>query len=651
MWVALTALGRPVYAQGELELETVVTGARETRDLKADRAAAGSVLLAEDFDDAGDSIPDVLDREAGVRVTNLGGPAAFSTLSIRGSTSDQVMVVLDGVPISSALGGPVDLSRLPLGHIDRIEIYRGSSPLSFGQSAIGGVLSVTTRSANERELTLSGSVGSFGERAARAFYGDAGEDWDVGIGLDYSGWSGGFRYDNDNGTRFDVSDDRVVARRNNDFDHLNAVAKSSLMVDEKWRLQFSNWFFWRDQGVPGLGQLETEQSRYTSTENLTSVVLQGRDLFDAIDVEARASLHLSEANFQDPLNEIGLTLVDSQDRSYSPYASASFTYSPSWLWELTGQATYRFESFDSNADTVGVESAQRHTASAGLEGALVLETLDLRVIPSLRVEQLDNRSESLEPAAQTRASWRMALVNQSLPDTRFTLTGGRGFRFPSLFEIFGNSGRVLGNPALEPESANSIDAGVIYDSTLSPYVSRLRIDAYAFYSRVDNLIQFVQTAQRVARPQNVDRATLWGAEAGLRSELLGHLRLRGNYTFLDARNAGDISARQDRFLPLRPASKWYLRAEGFMRRWGGIDELAAFVDLEWIAGNFLDNANLVASSDRFYLNTGISAELPFQACRLSVTARNLTNEQTLDLIGYPLPGRSFHVSLSVGALP
>ncbi len=165
-----------------------------------DRAASGSVLLPEDFDDAGDTLPEVLDQEAGVRVTRLGGPASFSTLSIRGSTSDQVLVVLDGVSLDSAAGGPVDLSRIPLENVERIEIYRGVSPLAFGASPIGGVVSVSTRTPRQRQLTLSGGGGSFASREARLFYAEPHDTWEVGVGLDYSGWEGAFPYVNDNGT-------------------------------------------------------------------------------------------------------------------------------------------------------------------------------------------------------------------------------------------------------------------------------------------------------------------------------------------------------------------------------------------------------------------------------------------------------------------
>jgi outer membrane receptor for ferrienterochelin and colicin len=145
----------------------------------------------------------------------------------------------------------------------------------------------------------------------------------------------------------------------------------------------------------------------------------------------------------------------------------------------------------------------------------------------------------------------------------------------------------------------------------------------------------------------VDRALLWGVEAGARADLFSHLRIRGNYTFLRALNQGDVAARQDKVLPLRPASKWYVRAEGYLTRRPEIVELSLFVDSEWVAGNYLDNANLVSVSSRFYLNAGAGIELADSRVRMAISAGNLTDERTADLAGYPLPGRSYHVLLTV----
>ncbi|MFH1529231.1 MAG: TonB-dependent receptor [Pseudomonadota bacterium] len=627
----------------------VIEAPRPSLDLKHDQAAAGVVLLPEDLDDPGETLPAVLDQQAGVRVTRLGGPAAFSTLSIRGSTGDQVLVIIDGIPLNAAAGGAVDLSRLPLGNLERIEVYRGTVPLCLGASAIGGAVSLATRRPRGRELSVSAETGAFGARAARLFFGERQPRWDLALGLDYGGWEGGFPYLHDGGTRFDPTDDRSVQRRNNRADQLGALARGGVQIGGRWRLDAVDWFFWRDQGIPGLGQFETRRAGYFSLENLSALDLRGEDLAGMVDWRTTMSLRWARSRFSDPLSEVGLAGGGADDTTWAPGVRTHLAVTPLPWWKVDVAAGVRYERFEPLGAALSAAPSERHRVDGGLETAFHVPALDLLFIPSVRVEHADSRGPAAA-AAGTEWSGRVALVNESLPDLRVSISGGRGVRLPSLFELFGNSGRVLGNTGLRPETAWSADGGIVYSSTMLPAGWKLRAEAFAFLSSVEDLIQFVQTAQNVAVAENVDRALLRGVELGLRADLLRHLRLSGNWTLLDARNTGGVAAREGKDLPGRPASKWYARAEGYFREIPHVRELSLYVDAEWIAGNFIDNANLVAVGDRFRLGLGLAARLRRPDLSLAVAAQNLTDERTMDLAGYPIPGRSWHLLLTWGIL-
>jgi len=623
----------------------IVEAPRPPLDLKHDRAAAGVVLLPEDLDDPGETLPAVLDQQAGIRVTRLGGPAAFSTLSIRGSTGDQVLVILDGIPLNAAAGGAVDLSRLPLGNLERIEVYRGAVPLRLGASAIGGAVSLTTRRARGREVTASAGTGAFGARSARLFYGVRRRAWDLALGLDYSGREGDFHYLHDGGTRFDPADDRRTRRKNNRSDQLGALARGGLDLGSGWRFDAVDWFFWRDQGIPGLGQFETSRAGLENSENLSALDLRGEDLAGVMDWSCTASLRWARSRFTDPLSEVGLAGGGADDITWAPGLRTHLSAAPLSWWDVELAGGYSFERFEPGRGGLSAAASERHRGDAGLETAVHVTAADLILIPSARLEHTASRGGGDE-AAGTELSGRLALVNESVPDLRLSVSGGRATRVPSLFELFGNSGRVLGNAGLRSETAWSLDGGAVYSSRSLPRGWKLRLEAFAFISAVEDLIQFVQTAQNVAVAENVDRARLRGVEAGLRTDLFRHLRLAGNWTLLDASNTGTIAARTGKKLPGRPASKWYVRAEGYLREIPHVRELSLSVDTEWIAGNFLDNANLVAVGDRFRLGVGLAARLRRPDLSLAVAAENLTDERTMDLAGYPVPGRSWHLLMT-----
>src|SRR5207245_10126139 len=91
-----------------------------------------TVIRAEDFADRVTTVPELLREAVGVQVQSLGGD--FATVSIRGSTAEQVMVYLDGVPLNRALGGSVNLADPPPRQIESIAIQRGFTPASLPRS-------------------------------------------------------------------------------------------------------------------------------------------------------------------------------------------------------------------------------------------------------------------------------------------------------------------------------------------------------------------------------------------------------------------------------------------------------------------------------------------------------------------------------------
>jgi len=113
----------------------------------------------------------VLDQSAGITVKQYGGLGSFSTVSIRGSSSDQVAIYLDGILLNSANSGSVNLADIPLNNVEKIEVYRGTSPAKFAASGIGGVVNIITKKAKQSQSTnLSYSFGSFNTHKASASF-------------------------------------------------------------------------------------------------------------------------------------------------------------------------------------------------------------------------------------------------------------------------------------------------------------------------------------------------------------------------------------------------------------------------------------------------------------------------------------------------
>ena len=151
----------PVAAQ---PAEVLVTGSREP--LSSARLAADVVMIGADVIRAStaDSLADLLRREAGVQLSRNGGPGQTTGLFLRGASSGQSVVLVDGVRIGSATLGSAALEALALSQVDRIEVLRGPGSSLYGADAVGGVVQIFTRAGT------AGSAG-FGVHGALAIGG------------------------------------------------------------------------------------------------------------------------------------------------------------------------------------------------------------------------------------------------------------------------------------------------------------------------------------------------------------------------------------------------------------------------------------------------------------------------------------------------
>lgn len=585
-------------------------------------------------------LPEVLDQQPGLRVTRLGGLGSFSLLSVRGSTAEQVLVTLDGIPLNGADGAPVDLATLPLGPLARVALYRGLSPVLGGASAIGGVVALETRAPRGHWLEVAAGGGSFASREARAAWAYGDRDGGVLAAVDYRGTAGDFTYRTDGGTAWTTADDRDVRRSNAASDQVNALVSGALALSERVRLRVLDLVTHSARGLPGVALHPTRRSHLGLTRNLLGARLDAR-LPDA-DLALGASVAWSLTALSDPDAEIGLSAAETHDESLVPAAVAGARLrlldGPVFGLTATTSAAWRYERWTPDRRGDAPPPATRHVVSAAAELEAEEAALDTVLTGSLRWEG--------EPDGPGGWSFRLAAARRLGPGSRVELSVARAVRLPSLYELRGDTGYVVGNAALAPERAVALELAVHHELELGPG-QRAALEAAVFSRWVDDLIQYVQNAQNVARAENVARARLTGVELGAWGDLLHHLRLRGSLTWLDAQDTSSIAARRGEALPYRPRWKGYARAEGYWRTGAsGVSELAVYADVEALGASTLDPAGLVSVPARVLVGAGARARFADDTLRLDASVRNVGDARALDLAGFPLPGVTLMVSLA-----
>lgn len=163
-------------ALAQAPTEVVVTGTREP--LAPGRLAADVVVIDAEtlHSTTADSLADLLRREAGVQISRSGGPGQSTGLFIRGTSSQQSVVLVDGVRVGSATLGFAALEALSLATAERVEVLRGPGSSLYGADAVGGVVQIVTpRGGGDNRFTGRAAIGGYGSSEWSAgFAGSAG---------------------------------------------------------------------------------------------------------------------------------------------------------------------------------------------------------------------------------------------------------------------------------------------------------------------------------------------------------------------------------------------------------------------------------------------------------------------------------------------
>ena len=143
----MTAFGEePAKTEPILETREVVISATKTPVPVTQLTSAVEVITEEDLKRRQmKTVADVLRLSQGLTVFSNGGPGTTTSVRIRGSNSDQVLVLIDGAIMNSATAGNFNFANLTTDNIERIEILRGAQSMLWGADAMGGVINITTK--------------------------------------------------------------------------------------------------------------------------------------------------------------------------------------------------------------------------------------------------------------------------------------------------------------------------------------------------------------------------------------------------------------------------------------------------------------------------------------------------------------------------
>jgi vitamin B12 transporter len=538
-----------------------------------------------------------LEDVPGIALTRTGPVGSSASIAIRGTGSNQTLVLLDGRPIAGAQIGNLDLGALPTAGVERIEVVEGGGATLYGTGAIGGVINIITSARNRRDTIATLSAGTFGERALVVDApGFAFERRVARDDFDYPAYGG-----DPAGVRSDV-DLASTALRGRTATHLGTLG-----------LALDAGIVARHLGVPGPTSFTTPNARQ-----------------DDIDADARASLSHATAHAVATLDLAGTR----QAIVYrDPVAAESFTGAPfaDLSIESRVQASLRnVVQNDDGALVYGVDLARgtdRIDAGDGnppthgfAQTALYAQdqfrfSNALHAYAGLRAERDGAQGGALAPSLG--GTW-------SLGDgLTLRANAATAFRAPTAIDLYYPG---FSNPDLHPERTKS------FDVTLDD--ARVLGGASIGYFVTAGTDLIVATSSTV---ENVQKAAIGGLTFDVRTRPLHGVTARVN--IMDLFRAQDLTASEQR-LPRRPV----LVSNVELAYAGAPRALLAAAGI--VAHSVGLNADPFGSAQPFTRVDAYARLRVAPRALLSLRVYDLGGERYEESGGYPMPGRTFTLELS-----
>jgi iron complex outermembrane receptor protein len=616
----------------------------------------------------------VLSQLVGVRVTQYGGLGSFATVSIRGSSSSQVRTYLDGMPIDDPYLGVTNLSDLPLGGVERIEVYRGFSPPQLGGSAIGGAISLVTRGDADDGGRSSSRGGFLNEAAASLAAGSFDTRRENGslflrpgpIRIFAHGThersQGDFDFVDDNGTPENLNDDEVATRVNSDFEGWNGIVRASSDIPRVAGVSLAYYDASREQGVPGLGSFQSTTARSERRRQMGQARLEGTPLFsNQLRWWTNGFYQHAVEQFSDPGSDVSLVAQDTDNTIDSYGGSARLKwFMPVLPASIEVAYLGQKEQFhpENNLPTpTSGPDRWRHATTWSLGADVYLLHQTLVITMNERWEENTDQFFSpprfpwLPPTSEGVVTHRddtpsFGLRYQPATWLAVKANAGRYYRMPTFLELFGNTGSVTGNSQLEAETGENRDVGVVFTLPHAGAFRSLFLEVSRFDNKAENLILFFPNSQYTVKPTNIGASRIRGWEVSAAAAWAPthapsdiQIEIAAGYTRLETEDTGDIPGYHGKELPSRPRDDVNTSLSGVWRA------LRLTYELHYMSANWLDRYNAREAPSRDLHNLTLDVKTPLDGMSFTIESLNLTDERPVDVAGYPLPGRSVYTTL------
>ena len=606
-----------VFADTTLKTSDVFVTATRTLIPKKNVIADITLISEEEIKLAGySSLPELLQRQPGIEISNNGGQGKVSTLFLRGASSTHSVILLDGIRIDSATAGLTAIENIPLSQIEKIEIVRGPASSLYGQDAIGGVIQIFTKKGlNGFKPYISFGYGKYNTSIAQGGIRGGDDTTSYAINLSSQNSTGFsafepntnpaataniFNLDKDGYRNKSVSaslSHKINEKLDINFQYFLSQGKN------KYDNRYANW----DPSIDWKNTQDQESLSGTVNSQLTNYWKSSLRVGLGIDDYVEKQRYISGATREvDNVYKTIQNQITWQNDLILPLGSLVLLYDKLDQKINVTDTSYSKKDRQNDAYMIGYNLNQAN------------HNFQANVRKDFNSVYRDATTGNIGYSYAIDSNWSIAS------------SFGTAFRSPTFNYLYAGSNA---NPDLQPEKSKNIEAQLKYQSDA---------EFFSFVTFKNKITDFIISNGTTGyRPYNINTAEIYGATVSS-SHFINHFQVKSSFTVQSPMNES-----ADKYLPRRSNFFGTVGLNYFIQNWNlGFEATGS--------GNRYNDAENVFNIPG-YIKTNLFAEyqintnLTMNARVDNVLGKNYTyaydGNPTTDGFRYQTPSQSFFISL------
>ena len=675
--------------------EVVLTGQSPIKQVQ--KAAYNVVAIeAQQLRNLNSNAADMLARVSGVKMRETGGVGAEANINLNGFTGRHVRIFIDGVPMNEA-NASFRINNIPAELIERIEIYKGVVPVTFGADALGGAINVVTRKSRYNYGNLSYTFGSFNTHKSTLNLGQFLTD-NISVELNaYQNYSDNSYkvfteyLDLQTGT---YSKEKRWFKRFHDRYHNEAIIGRVNIFDEKWtdKLSFALNYSQEDKQLQNANLMQKVfGGKYRKSHNYSSSVeyekknilnglsffLTGRyDFTTTQNVDEEARRYSWTGEYEPMVTRGESQLQNTIFEGKTGYITSHLDYQLTEKHSF--QLTHTFSNYTRRNKNMLITNYTLDSDFMRRVNEKNISGFSYKFTPSERwnilafgkyyntavtgpviISGQGSRAVYEEETHHTQAwGYGGATTYQLLKPLQAKISYEKSFRLPTDTELFGDGDLEIGNYKLKPENSDNLNVNLSYQPVFKAH-SLLVEAGFAYRYIKDYIIRSIISAganEGSAGSRNHGKVLNMGVDATLRYFYKDIFSVGGNLSYMNLRNKEEFTETG------RPSAIYNDRLPNMPYLFGNADATCNIGSLIAKRDKLSLNYNLFFTEEFFtsWQSEGTKIKVPRQLSHdvsltyytpnkrlsLSVEAKNITDELLYDNYSLQKAGRAFYAKLS-----